>query len=634
MLILLFWLLLPKNGKSAAIMQNINKLEGAENKVPHYYFSSQDIDILEEINGKSRRQWRDSRKESVSLRWRYFWIKVPFEAKKDEELFLVDGWAQTNEIRAFHVYQGVIIDKKVDGDEYPITERPFKNRFPSFQFNLRPGLNEIYFLYKLDGLSGVRLTYSNRDGFVENMQLGYTILGTMFGGLGIMAIYNFLLFFAMKSKDYLFYTFYVLGFIGFQLSFSGFIFSHFYDHHFFTDNATIFTATFTLAFVVLFTLSFLQVKKYTLMATRIGYTLVAFSILTAFLEIFAHQIGTFMVLIANIMVAFWVFSLAFLLTIKGSSLGKIYLSAWAGFAVLNAFSIFYYIGIFERSILTEWGMVFGSILECSMISFGLATKVNTLRSVNEELSQKSIETDIKLMQAKSIHESFFGTSLPDQIKHKLIYNPAETLAGDWAFIRYHEEKGRLYLVIADVTGHGFDSAIVSVASIGSCNAVIENFRNQKTTPEDELKSIARAINQTIRLEDKVSRKLMTASLICLDFNIYRGYYINCGHPPSFHIKPESQKVDLLFGRGSILGLSASIDINVMDFKFSPKDQFFLFTDGLVENSSKINTKMIKKILSKMSGIDELEKEFETILESVKNKKNKDIDDSTILIVEC
>jgi sigma-B regulation protein RsbU (phosphoserine phosphatase) len=212
------------------------------------------------------------------------------------------------------------------------------------------------------------------------------------------------------------------------------------------------------------------------------------------------------------------------------------------------------------------------------------------------------------------------------------YTPASECGGDlWS---YFESKGKIYFIIADATGHGLPSALITVATKSTLSLVKRMLEQQVNLSLSEILSYA---NRSV-YETSQGKIMMTCFLGVLDLASGALTYTNAGHNPPWVFSGE--KVTSLALAGTRLGESLEqTDYKTKTITLKSGDKIFLYTDGIVENTNakgvmfdkKHVRELVKKSLAKgiAVALQSLLSDFKTFLGA---KKTLD-DDMTVVIME-
>jgi len=101
------------------------------------------------------------------------------------------------------------------------------------------------------------------------------------------------------------------------------------------------------------------------------------------------------------------------------------------------------------------------------------------------------------------------------------YQPALHVGGDYACVRAVDD-GRLYAVVADISGHGVTSSIVMSRLSGEIEALIG--------AGSDLPEITVTLNRSVRALAGERHMFLTFFGAILDFRTGQLEYVNCGHP--------------------------------------------------------------------------------------------------------
>ena len=136
-------------------------------------------------------------------------------------------------------------------------------------------------------------------------------------------------------------------------------------------------------------------------------------------------------------------------------------------------------------------------------------------------------------------------------------------------------ENRLGLIIADVSGHGVQSGMVTTAAKASLHT-LQSFG--VTGPSELLSGINKAIIATAR-----HRLLMTCFIAVIDTEKRIISYANAGHNFPYLRHKETGGLDLLQdASGFPLGFDEQAVFKEHVTEFGPGDTFVLYTDGIVE----------------------------------------------------
>lgn len=170
--------------------------------------------------------------------------------------------------------------------------------------------------------------------------------------------------------------------------------------------------------------------------------------------------------------------------------------------------------------------------------------------------------------------------LPDNpdlpgLKVATFYQPYIGVAGD--FFDVVELGDAHAFIIADVSGHGLLSAIVS----SLLKPLFQQYIAQTRSPAETFRMLNRDLNQLTRDEDYV-----TAFCGVFDPAEGRLTYASAGHPPQFFMHREGNRIEELKTFGFFLGVfdndNEIFEQNETSLEVNPGDRLMIFTDGVTE----------------------------------------------------
>lgn len=151
------------------------------------------------------------------------------------------------------------------------------------------------------------------------------------------------------------------------------------------------------------------------------------------------------------------------------------------------------------------------------------------------------------------------------------YVPSNEIGGD--FYDCVERKGKLWFLIADVSGHGIAAAMVSIMLKGMFGDMIPD------TPEPNI--LLKRLNQKfIEILGGFNSYLVSAFAGCIDGGTL--CYANAGHPYPIVYYPYSGQSKVLNQNGFLLGAFEKADFQLQKIFLKKDDWLITYTDGIFE----------------------------------------------------
>lgn len=143
-----------------------------------------------------------------------YWIKIPLLIANDlEKEWMIEFYDQTiDEITAYFPDENNTYKEYSVGDYKPFSEKPFLHK--NFQWVINTnikGQQNIYFKIKSHSYADVRVSIRTVNKFVGYALNEYFLYGIFYGMIFIVAVYNILIYSAIREIKYLYYTFYIIS---------------------------------------------------------------------------------------------------------------------------------------------------------------------------------------------------------------------------------------------------------------------------------------------------------------------------------------------------------------------------------------------------------------------------------------
>src|SRR6266550_1254699 len=199
-----------------------------------------------------------------------------------------------------------------------------------------------------------------------------------------------------------------------------------------------------------------------------------------------------------------------------------------------------------------------------------AVTLERTRLREEALGKAKIEEELRT--AYAIQKRLLPSSLPviDGYTFAASNRPAKSVSGDYYDLVVRPD-GRIYFVIADVSGKGITAAIV----MSSVAMAFNIFTRTDPTPADLL----RELNATLAPKTAPT-KFVTMVVGVLDPTNGRVEFANAGHVPPLVVS--STGVEPLRSTDLVVGLFPNAQYRNQTIELKPGDSLVLFTDGVTE----------------------------------------------------
>lgn len=155
------------------------------------------------------------------------------------------------------------------------------------------------------------------------------------------------------------------------------------------------------------------------------------------------------------------------------------------------------------------------------------------------------------------------------------YVPALQVGGDYTCIRAVGED-RLYVIVADVSGHGIASSLVMSRVGAETERLVQS--------GEDLAAIAEALNR-LMASNAGGDLYLTLFGAEIDFSAHTIAYVNCGHPAQLLWSQKLQQSTLLQSEHIPVGMFDAETFGTppkVSLEIHAGDKLMLFTDGMLE----------------------------------------------------
>ena len=188
-----------------------------------------------------------------------------------------------------------------------------------------------------------------------------------------------------------------------------------------------------------------------------------------------------------------------------------------------------------------------------------------LRRVNQQMSR-----DLQI--ARRVQEALVPASsfTAPHIEVRAAYIPSETLSGD--FYDYFVQDDRMYLFVADVSGHGLPAAILV--------SLLKSYLHTEAHAQESLATFMEHLNDFL-FTVSLPAQFATAQLLRIDADGTL-VYANAAHPPFLLHRSRERRTDVVEQPGHLLGAMPNMGYEECRTSIRSGDTLFVYTDGLTD----------------------------------------------------
>jgi sigma-B regulation protein RsbU (phosphoserine phosphatase) len=213
----------------------------------------------------------------------------------------------------------------------------------------------------------------------------------------------------------------------------------------------------------------------------------------------------------------------------------------------------------------------------------LRAQIDELDAVLSRLTSLQARDELmrdELEMARRIQESLLPSSPPKMpgLRVESHYLPLIEVGGD--FYDFHSSRdGRLDLLIADVSGHGIQAALITAM----VKAVFRECATGDLTPAATLSHLSSRLGDLLPIGRFVTGIAASVELPGRELRI-----ANAGHPPPYLLSSRRRRLEPLAGSSLPIGIlprETAPPYTDLELVAEPGDRLFLYTDGLADVSS-------------------------------------------------
>jgi diguanylate cyclase (GGDEF)-like protein len=327
----------------------------------------------------------------------WFKIRLKNAPNNSERLYLVLNYPHHDFVNVYFANNNIIKEIHT-GDALPFKTR--ENTEPNFIFPIPakyPQL-DIYISIQSEGLLKIPLYLETQTQLNKQTKNFNFVSGIYFGAIAIMLAFNLFIWLTVKDRSYFYYLVYILCSASFQLTLTGLSFQYLWpDSPLLNQYGIIITTTLMGITAMVFMQKFLGINynanKYDQILIN---TLIACYILIALSSaVVSYHFALQMLLLGASFMVLTGFYVGLKYWIKGIRSARFFALAW--FCYLF-FVILYLLDskqVINTSILTEYYLAIGSLIELSLLSIAFADKLNSEKELRVKAQNELLDIQIK-----------------------------------------------------------------------------------------------------------------------------------------------------------------------------------------------------------------------------------------------
>ncbi len=331
------------------------------------------------------------------------WIKIELNnpTKEPIPLTIAINYSWISHIE-FYDIDSSGVNKTLTGVNYPHSLRPIDHRSYIFPIEIPPQ-NTKTLLFHIKSKFFIRLPFSisKPEAFIHDDQIANLVIGSYFGIMLVMFLYNFFLWITIRDIAYFYYIAMIFTSAAYQLNHTGLSSVLMPNAMWWNQYGPMISTPLIVVFIVQFGRKFLNMRGIMprfdrFMGTIIWIPIILTTIALTPYHIYAQKIVAFF----NLTIAFAQLGFGILAYRNGYKPAAYYITAYISFISFTVFIPLYVLGVVPYSGLVHWSFQIGSGLETVLLSLALADRINTLKREKFESVRQIAEANAK-SEAKS-----------------------------------------------------------------------------------------------------------------------------------------------------------------------------------------------------------------------------------------
>ena len=334
-----------------------------------------------------------------------YWFKFHINntSKQTQAVYLELPIPFLDSIQLFQISNKEILNSHDLGDQYPFEHRPIIHQNFVMPFDLVPGVNEMYMRVASAGTVEAPLTLWTPEAHAHSSSDTNLTQGIWLGILGIMVIYNFLLILSIRDTSYLYYVFFTIGYLLFQVSLKGYGFAHLWPNQLQFNSYAIstFIALSNLS-VIMLVIKFLELKVRSPNTHKLMLVLASIAALLFISTFFAPY--SFTVRATSVMTMFTCslsLILGYLALYNGYREAKYYCLAWTATFIGIGFLGSVKFGLVTANFWTNNAAQIGVMVLVSLLSFALANRINREKEMRIDAQNEALLSEKLARQSQA-----------------------------------------------------------------------------------------------------------------------------------------------------------------------------------------------------------------------------------------
>ncbi|MBL7851028.1 MAG: receptor [Cyclobacteriaceae bacterium] len=333
----------------------------------------------------------------------WYWIRIPIHhIQTQEQVWLLEFYDQTiDQIEAYLPSERGGYSRWIMGDHFPFTQRNIQHKNFEVPLTMRKDTTLVYyFKVRSHAFADIRIAFRSDRRFINYALNEYFLYGTFYGMILIIALYNFLVYLAIREIKNLYYILYILSVALYAMSLDGIAFQYLWpDHPDWNDYAVGISLYSVILWALVFTRRFLSTKA---KSPHLDRLLVGMIILrtVVFLVEFLYFPEFFEYRMVEILPLGLIFYTGVKIWMRGYRPARFFVIAYG--LLLSGFLLrsLVYFNILSITILSHYSLHLSFVVEMLFLTFALGDRIRILKNNRDRALKRIIQQHELNMQLK------------------------------------------------------------------------------------------------------------------------------------------------------------------------------------------------------------------------------------------
>ncbi len=332
-----------------------------------------------------------------------YWIRIPIHHKAErKKVWLLEFYDQTiDQIEAYVPSESGTYSMMKMGDHYPFTQRTFQHKNFEVQLDMLKDTTLVYyFKVKSHEFADIRIAFRSESRFINYALNEYFLYGTFYGMILIIALYNFLVYLAIREIKNIYYILYILSVAFYAMSLDGIAFQYLWpDHPSWNDYAVGVSLYSLILWALVFTRRFLSTRAKSPRLDNWLLAMIGIRSLVFLFELFFYP-EFFAVRVIEIIPLSLIFYTGLKIWMRGYRPARFFVIAYG--LLLTGFFLrsLVYFNILSMTTISHYSLHFSFVVEMLFLTFALGDRIRILKNNRDRALKRIILQNGLNMQLK------------------------------------------------------------------------------------------------------------------------------------------------------------------------------------------------------------------------------------------